>query len=58
LGQVEFVADPDVVDAETAWFVEQYGGGCMIVTEVFGRVFLDETEENEDFEFVSRSAPG
>ena len=55
-GEVEFVADPDVVDATTAWYVEQFGAGCMITTEKFGSIFLHATEHDEDLEFVSRPA--
>jgi hypothetical protein len=51
-GQVEFVATAG--DPETGWYVEQFGGGCMILAPSFGRVFLSETEE--DLEFVSRGA--
>jgi hypothetical protein len=54
-GEVEFVADPDVLDAATAWFVEQFGAGCMITTQKWGSIFLNATEQEEDLEFVSRS---
>ena len=53
-GAVEFVADPDVVDPATAWYVEQFGGGCMIVTQKFGSIFLDSTVDEEELEFVAR----
>ena len=52
-GKVEFVADPDTPNSETAWYVEEHGGGCMITTETFGSVFLRSTSEEEDLEFVS-----
>jgi hypothetical protein len=51
-GQVEFVAKRG--DPETSWYVEQFGGGCMILAPSFGRVFLSEAEE--DLEFVARDA--
>jgi hypothetical protein len=54
-GVVEFVADRDVADPETEWFVEEHGGGCMILTEKFGRVFLNEPHDDADLEFVSRA---
>ena len=54
-GVVEFVADRDVADPETEWFVEEFGGGCMILTEKFGSVFLNEPHDDEDLEFVSRA---
>lgn len=52
-GEVEFVAKPG--DPETGWYVEQFGGGCMILAPGFGRVFVSKTDE--DLEFVSRGAP-
>jgi hypothetical protein len=54
-GVVEFVADPDVSDPETAYFVDEYGGGCMLLTEAYGRVFLTQPEHDEDLAFVSRA---
>jgi hypothetical protein len=52
-GRVEFVAK--LGDCETGWYVEQFGGGCMILAPSFGRVFVSKTDE--DLEFVSRDAP-
>ena len=52
---VDFVADADAPDDATTWYIEQFGGGCMIVTEQWGRIFLHETEDEEDLELVSRS---
>ena len=54
-GAVEFVADTDVVDPATVWYVEKFGGGCMIVTQKFGSIFLDSTADEEDLEFVARA---
>jgi len=48
--QVEFVAQRG--DPETDWYVDQFGGGCMILAPSFGRVFVSETDE--DLEFVAR----
>jgi hypothetical protein len=53
-GAVEFVADRDVVDPAAAWYVEQFGGGGMIVTQKFGSIFLDSTVDEEELEFVTR----
>ena len=50
-GQIEFVAKAG--DPETGWYVEQFGGGCMIITSSLGRVFV--SEPGEDLEFVSRA---
>ena len=54
-GVVEFVATPGIADPETEYFVEECGGGCMILTEKFGRTFLDDPRDAEDLEFVSRA---
>jgi hypothetical protein len=53
-GIVELVADPDVSDPETRYYVDEYGGGCMLLTELFGRVFIDNPREAEDLQFVAR----
>ena len=56
--EIEFVADPLIKDSETDWYVQEYGGGVMIVElkpKGFGRVFVTETQIDEDLEFVSRS---
>jgi hypothetical protein len=55
--KIEFVAKAD--DPGTVWYVEQFGGGCMIFAPSFGRVFVSKPQDDEDLEFVSRdeSAP-
>jgi hypothetical protein len=50
--RIEFVAKAD--DPDTAWYVDQYGGGCMILSPNFSRVFVSDPHEDEDLEFVSR----
>ncbi|MBZ5678788.1 MAG: hypothetical protein LAO24_01645 [Acidobacteriia bacterium] len=54
--RIEFVAsDPD--DLEVAWYIQEYGGGVMILDPmVSGRNFIpaDQLAEYEDLEFVSR----
>lgn len=52
-GQVEFVAKRG--NSETDWYVERFGGGCMILAPSFGRVFISEADE--DLEFVGRDVP-
>jgi hypothetical protein len=50
-GEVEFVADPadPSSDPEGGWYIESHGGGVMILEpKVFGRVFLQDTENAED----------
>jgi hypothetical protein len=50
--EIEFVADPN------DWFVQQYGGGVMIVEpKVFGALFVDApVSQCEDLEFLSRGS--
>jgi hypothetical protein len=55
--EVEFVAC-DRNDPEAAWYMEEYGGGVMILDPmVSGRTFIpaDQINEDEDLEFVSRT---
>lgn len=47
-GRVEFVASPS---RETAWYVDQYGVGCMLAVPSFGLVYV---QPDEDLEFVIR----
>ena len=51
-GKIEFVAIPD--DPVTKWYFEQYGSGCMILASSFGRVFVTESNQDEDLQFLSR----
>ena len=52
-GEIELVADP--LDDPKDWYVEQYGGGVMIVEpRTFGSLFVPNPQEYEDLEFVSR----
>jgi hypothetical protein len=51
------VADPEIADPKTDWFVKEYGGGVMIVEpKYFGRAFLPDPRNAEDLEFVARKA--
>ena len=50
--QIQFVAEAD--DPDTAWYVEQFGGGCMILAPSFGAIFVSDLLGDEDLEFVSR----
>ena len=53
-GEIEFVADPS--DNPTDWYVQELGGGVMIVEpKVFGHLFLPPPVSDYDgLEFVSR----
>jgi hypothetical protein len=53
-GEVEFVADPAYPD-RASWYVDQFGSGCMITAESFGRMFFSSTSDEQDLEFVSRA---
>jgi hypothetical protein len=55
-GEIELVADPLINDPATDWYVEEHGGGVMILEpKVFGRAFLTETSTAEELKFVSRA---
>jgi hypothetical protein len=53
-GQIEMVA-VELGDPETDWFMQEYGGGVMILERVSGRTFIpaDQIDECKDLEFVS-----
>ena len=58
-GRIKFVADPPINDPETTWYVNEFGGGVMIVVpKAFGSVFLIETDTEEDLILVSRAGEG
>lgn len=43
-GEIEFVADKLVGDAEIDWYMNEHGGGVMIIApKFFGRVFVHDT---------------
>ncbi len=48
--RVEFVAQRG--NPETDWYVERFGGGCMILAPSFGRVFV--SKPDGDLKFVAR----
>ena len=54
---IELVAsDPN--DPEEGWYVQEYGGGIMILDPMFsGRTFIpaDQIDSYEDLEFTSRA---
>jgi hypothetical protein len=55
-GTIDFVTTTE--DPQHAWYVEQYGGGCMILVAPFGKLFLSDPQDQEDLDFVSRAEPG
>ena len=53
--EVEFVATAVGTDPALDWYVEEFGGGVMIVEpKTFGRAFISEPDKAEDLVFVSR----
>jgi len=54
-GTIEFVAS--ATDPETVWYVQEFGGGCMLLVAPFGRLFLSDSQTDEDLDFVARSEP-
>jgi hypothetical protein len=56
-GVIELVADPLVSDPETDWYVQEHGGGVMVLQPGdFGRCFISNTEDAEDLVLISRAA--
>ena len=56
-GEIEFVAEELIGDPAMDWYVEELGGGVMVIEpKRFGRAFLTETHTDEDLVFVSRAA--
>ena len=56
-GEIEFVAEELIGDPAMDWYVEELGGGVMVIEpKCFGRAFLTETHTDEDLVFVSRAA--
>lgn len=55
--EVELVAT-DPTDPEQAWYIQEYGGGVLVLESQLGRTFIDASSlaEYEDLEFVSRAA--
>jgi hypothetical protein len=56
-GEIAFVADPLISDPDTHWYVEEYGGGVMVLEpKSFGLVFLSKPDTAEDLELVRRAS--
>jgi hypothetical protein len=56
-GHIEFVVDKLTSDAAMDWYMNEFGGGIMILeAKHFGRVFVhaESLPETEDLEFISR----
>jgi hypothetical protein len=52
-GEVEFIAEAG--DPDNSWYVENFGEGCMIRAAAFGNVYIHNSMDDEDLEFVSRA---
>jgi len=47
-GEVEYLAHPAISDPQTDWYVQEYGGGGMVLEpQYFGRAFLPEAEKSD-----------
>jgi hypothetical protein len=55
VGTVEFVTSAD--HPEHAWYIEEFGGGCMLKVAPFGNLFLSEPQSDEDLDLLSRAGP-
>jgi hypothetical protein len=54
--EIEFVVDKLVGDPSMDWYVQERGGGVMVLEpKVFGSVFLHETQDLEDLVFLARA---
>ena len=54
-GEVEFVVASPTGDPAMDWYVQQFpGGGFMINAKGFGKVFLGNSDIDEDLKFVAR----
>ena len=54
-GEIEFVADALIGDPAMDWYVEEHGGGVMVIEpKYFGHAFLTETHIDH-LVFVSRA---
>ena len=58
-GKVEFVVAEPTGDPAMDWFLEEYGGGVMVIDEQIGSVFVGiEVLEEGPLRFVSRAPEG
>ncbi|MGA7855107.1 MAG: hypothetical protein WCA15_17420 [Candidatus Acidiferrales bacterium] len=55
-GEIEFVVDGLTGDPAMDWYVEEFGGGVMVLEpKYFGAAFLAASDGKEDLIFVSRN---
>jgi len=59
-GQVEFVVTVPTGDPAMDWYVDEFGGGVMLIDDRIGRVFLSVENLTEDggLVLVSRAPKG
>jgi hypothetical protein len=53
-GIVEFVVTEKSGEPSMDWYIDEFGGGIMIRAVRYGNVFIGDSENTEDLEFVSR----
>jgi hypothetical protein len=53
---IELVAS-DASDPEASWYIQEFGGGVMILDQLSGKTFIDAESipDYEDLEFVARA---
>ena len=55
-GEIEFVVDRVTGDPALDWYMDEYGGGVMVLEpKHFRRAFLHETQDVGDLRFVARA---
>jgi len=55
-GKIEFVADPERPTPETEFYIEEFGGGAMVLDGKIGLVFLSPEADLDTLVFVARGA--
>lgn len=56
-GRIEFIVTHYTGDPAMDWYIDEFGGGVMIIDDLVGNVFLsvENIEKDEGLEFMSRS---
>ena len=55
-GEIEFIVDALSGDPAMDWYMNEHGPGVMVLEpKIFGRAFINDTENAEDLVLVSRA---
>jgi hypothetical protein len=59
LGVIEFVVTEHTGESNQDWYVDDFGGGVMVIDDAAGRTFIspDQVAECDELEFKSRAGP-